>query len=195
MIHLRKVETEICMKANSSKKKVKTELFQTDSVLELNTKNLGNSPSFLTITHKTLSTKWFRSSRILKLDLTAEFCFWIEQRLNGTQLLGLGLTKTPEVPNIIMVGNSLRFLMVHHMAPISWQFKSYDYQKLDRSTKIEIWADYSSRHKNGVWRNFAITSIETLNTKNATKKLSFPPATHTAHSDLRSDSYRVLKSE
>jgi hypothetical protein len=32
------------------------ELFLKDFVLELNTKNLGNSPSFLTITHMTLST-------------------------------------------------------------------------------------------------------------------------------------------
>jgi hypothetical protein len=40
----------------------------------------------------------------------------LEVRLNGTQLLGLGLAETPEVVNTIMVGNSLSFLMVHNTA-------------------------------------------------------------------------------
>jgi hypothetical protein len=57
---------------------VKTELFPMDSVSELNTKNLDNSPSFLTTTHTTLSTKWFGIYDILKFDFVAEFCFWTE---------------------------------------------------------------------------------------------------------------------
>jgi hypothetical protein len=36
------------------------ELFPKEFVLELNTKNLGNSTSFLTITHMTLSAQRFR---------------------------------------------------------------------------------------------------------------------------------------
>jgi hypothetical protein len=87
-------------------------LFNHNSVPELNTKNMDNSPSFL-------SVKRFRSYRILKIDFAADFCFWTEQRLIGTQLLGLGLADTPKVPNTIMVGNSLRFPMVHNMAPNS----------------------------------------------------------------------------
>jgi uncharacterized protein with WD repeat len=71
----RKDRTELCIKANSSKEKVKTELFATDSVPELNTKNLGNSLIFLTITHTTLSTKRFGGNDVLKFDFTAEFCF------------------------------------------------------------------------------------------------------------------------
>jgi hypothetical protein len=59
------------------------ELSPKDFLMELNTKNLGNSPIFLTITHTTMSAKWFRSYRILTIDISAEFCFWIEQRLNG----------------------------------------------------------------------------------------------------------------
>jgi hypothetical protein len=51
------------------------ELFPMDSVPELNTKNLGNSPCFLTITYTTLSTKWFRCYLILTIDVAAEFCF------------------------------------------------------------------------------------------------------------------------
>jgi hypothetical protein len=63
---------------------VKMELFSYNSVRELNTKNMGNSPSFLSVTHMILSTKRFRSYRILKIDFAADFCFWAEQRLNGS---------------------------------------------------------------------------------------------------------------
>jgi hypothetical protein len=92
-------------------------LFGYNSVPELNTKNIGNSPRFLSVTHTIISVKWFRSYRILKIDLAANFCFWTEQQLNGTQLLGLELAKTPEVLNTIAVGNSLSFSMVHNTAP------------------------------------------------------------------------------
>jgi hypothetical protein len=71
--------------------------------MELNTKNLGNSPSFLSVTHMTLSTKWFRSYRISKIDFAAEFCFWTEQQLNGTQILDFRLTKNLEALNTITV--------------------------------------------------------------------------------------------
>jgi hypothetical protein len=70
-------------KANSNKEKAKTELFPNDSVLELNTTKVGNSPRILTITHTTLFTKWFRSYGILTINLAAEFRFWTEQQLVG----------------------------------------------------------------------------------------------------------------
>jgi hypothetical protein len=63
---------------------VKTELFSYNSVREMNTKNMGNSPIFLSITHTILSAKRFRSYGILKTDFAADFCFWTEQRLYGT---------------------------------------------------------------------------------------------------------------
>jgi hypothetical protein len=47
------------------------------------------------------------------IDVTAEFCFWMKQRLNGSYLLGTGLADTLDVPNTILVGNTLSFLMVH----------------------------------------------------------------------------------
>jgi hypothetical protein len=50
-------------------------MFPMYSVLKLNTKNLGNSPSFLTISHMTLPAKQFRSYRILTIDVATEFCF------------------------------------------------------------------------------------------------------------------------
>jgi hypothetical protein len=106
-------------------------LLQMDSVLELNTKNLGNSPRFLAITHMTLSAKRFRSYGISKFNFSSEFCFWTKQRLNRTQLLGLGLTETLEVLNTITVGNTLSFMRVYNTAPIDRQFMSYDCWKLD----------------------------------------------------------------
>jgi hypothetical protein len=80
---------------------------------------MGNSPRFLSVTQTILSAKQFRSYRILKIDFTVDFCFWTEQRLNGTQLSGLGLAETLKVPNTIMVGKSLSLPIVHNMAPNS----------------------------------------------------------------------------
>jgi hypothetical protein len=78
----------------------------------LNTKNLGNSTSFLTITHTTLSSKLFISYRILTIDVAAEFCSWTDQRQNRSSISDLGLAKTPEVLKTVLEGNSLDFLMV-----------------------------------------------------------------------------------
>jgi hypothetical protein len=102
---------------NSSKKKEKTELFLKHSVPELTTKNLGNSPSFLTITRTTLFAKRFRSYRILTIDVAAEFCFSTKQLQNRSSISSLGLAKTLEVLNTVSVENSLSFLMVHLTAP------------------------------------------------------------------------------
>jgi hypothetical protein len=60
-------------KAKSSKEKAKMEKFCYETILEPNTKKLGNSPSFLTHTHTTLSAKRFRNYRILKINVAAEF--------------------------------------------------------------------------------------------------------------------------
>jgi hypothetical protein len=92
------------------------ELFPKDFVLELNTKNLGNSRMFLTITHAPLSTRRFRCYGILMIDVTAEFCIWTEQRHNGSSISSLGLAETPEVPNTISKVNSPSILMVHQTA-------------------------------------------------------------------------------
>jgi hypothetical protein len=84
-----------------------------DSVPELNTKNLDNSPSFLTITHTIMSTKRFRSYEILTIGVAAEFCFRIEQWQNGSSHLGFGLAETLDILNTKLVGNSLSFPMVY----------------------------------------------------------------------------------
>jgi hypothetical protein len=59
-------------------------MFPREFVLELNTKNLANSPSFLTITHMTLSAKWFKSYGIFTINVAAEFCSG--QNSGGTDL-------------------------------------------------------------------------------------------------------------
>jgi hypothetical protein len=74
---------------------------------------MGKSPSFLTITHTTLSAKWFRSYGILTIDAAAEFCSWTEQQENGSSVSSLRLAETLEVPNTVLVDHSLIFLMVH----------------------------------------------------------------------------------
>jgi hypothetical protein len=88
-------------------------LFPKDSVLELNTKNMGISLSFLTITHTTLSAKQFRSYKILTIDIATEFYFWTEHQHNRSSVSSLGLAETLDVPNTILVDNSLRFPMVY----------------------------------------------------------------------------------
>jgi hypothetical protein len=88
------------------------ELFPEEFVPKLNTKNLGNSTSFLTITYMTLSAKRFRKYGILMIDIAAILCSWTEQRRNGSSIFRLGLAETLEVPNIVSEGNSLNFPMV-----------------------------------------------------------------------------------
>jgi hypothetical protein len=107
----------ISVQITASKEKSILRLFGWDSSPELNRKKVENSPSFPSVTYSASSDRWFRSYIILKTDSATEFCFWTEQWLNGTQLLCLGLTKTPEVPNIITVGNFLSFPMVHNTDP------------------------------------------------------------------------------
>jgi hypothetical protein len=92
---------------------VKTELLPKDFVPKLNTKNLGNSTTFLTITHMTMSAKWFISYGILTIDISAEFCSWIEHRQNGSSISNLRLVKTPEILNTVVEDNTLIFPMVH----------------------------------------------------------------------------------
>jgi hypothetical protein len=89
------------------------ELFPKDFLPELNTKNMANSPSFLTITHTTFFARQFRSYEILTIDIAAEFCIRAEQWHNGSSISSLRLAETLEVPNTISEDNSLSFLMVY----------------------------------------------------------------------------------
>jgi hypothetical protein len=47
----------------------------------------------------------------------------------------------------------------------------------------EIWPDCTFWHETDFWRNFTVTSLETLDTKNAINKLSSLLVTHMAYFD------------
>jgi hypothetical protein len=77
------------------------EWFLKDFVPELNTKNMGNSPSFLTITYKTLSSRRFSSYGILTIDVAAVFYVRTEQRHNRSSISSHGFdrnSRSPEYP-------------------------------------------------------------------------------------------------
>jgi hypothetical protein len=57
----------------------------------------------------TLSAKQFRSYGNLTINIAAEFCTWMEQQQNGSLISSPGLAETPDVPNIVLVDNSLCF--------------------------------------------------------------------------------------
>jgi hypothetical protein len=80
------------------------------------------------------------------------------------------------------------------MTPNGQRFMSYECWKLDRFAESEFWVDWIFWSKSGFWQNFAMTFLETLNTKVADSELRFPLVTHMAYSDARFDSYRILKS-
>jgi hypothetical protein len=75
------------------------------------------------------------------IDVAVEFYFWTEQHLNGTELLGLRLTETLEVPNTIMVGNPLIFPVIYNTA-------------VRNSTGLlnqKFWTDHTFQHKSGFY--------------------------------------------
>jgi hypothetical protein len=81
-LHLKrthKIVTNPIIKSSKSKYinwyKAKMELFPKEFILELNTKNMGNSTRFLTITHTTLPFNRFRQYGILMIDIAVVFCF------------------------------------------------------------------------------------------------------------------------
>jgi hypothetical protein len=71
---------------------------------------------------------------------------------------------------------------------------SYDCWNSTGLLNQEFWTDSTFQHKSGFWRNFAMTSAETLNTKVAINELRFPLVTHTVLSDEWVDSYGILNS-
>jgi hypothetical protein len=106
---------------------VKTELFPKEFVLELNTKNVDNSTSFLTITHTTLSAKRFRKYRILMVDIAAVFYFWTEQRRNGSSIFQTQIGRN---------SGSLKYHFGRQLSPLpdglrngsKWLLKQYFWQ-------------------------------------------------------------------
>jgi hypothetical protein len=83
----------------------------------MNSKKLGNSPIFPSVTYSASSDRWFERYKILSIDDTAEIGAGQNSSWKETQLFGLKLAETPEVLHTITVSNSLSFPMVHNIAP------------------------------------------------------------------------------
>jgi hypothetical protein len=71
---------------------------------------------------------------------------------------------------------------------------SYSCRKFGRFAESEFWADWTFWSKSGFWQNFAMTFLETLNTKVADSKPIFPLVTHMTFSNAQFGSYEILKS-
>jgi hypothetical protein len=71
---------------------------------------------------------------------------------------------------------------------------SYNYRKINRFAesgnlgRLHLWL------KSGFWRNFTMTSPETLYTKNAVNELSFTSVTHMANFNIHFGRYGFFKS-
>jgi hypothetical protein len=89
----------------------------------------------------------------LKIYLATELCFWTEQRLNGTELLGFELAKTLEVLNTILVGNSqlsdfplngYKWLVIYELrlSELDWFAVSEILVRLDLSAQVRILAKF-----------------------------------------------------
>jgi hypothetical protein len=135
--HFRRIEAEICIKANNSKEKAKTGWFGYDCPRAEHQKHGQLSQISIHYLYDSVRRMvlelWNSEDR-----LCCWILFWIEQRLIGTWLLGFGLAKNLAATNSITVGNSLSFPMVYIMAPNVRRFVSYGCQKLDWSAEIEI---------------------------------------------------------
>jgi hypothetical protein len=156
--------------------------------------NLGNLPSFLTITHTTLSAKWFRRYGILTIDVAAEFCSWTDQRPKRIFNFWSWIDQNSESPE-------------YHFGRQHSQLSDGLTNGSNRLTICELrqsetrpvaktifLVDHTYMYKTGFWQNFSMTSPETLYMKNAVIELNFPLVTHMADSDTQFGRYGFLKS-
>jgi hypothetical protein len=85
--------------------------------------------------------------------------------------------------------------MVHFITPNSQRITSYGYQRMARWLNRGKLSRLDLPTQISIWQNFAMTFLETLNTKVADNDLSFPLVTHNmAFSNARFGSYVILKS-
>jgi hypothetical protein len=84
--------------------------------------------------------------------------------------------------------------MVHFITPNGQRITSYGYQRMARWLNRGKLSGLDLPTQISIWQNFAMTFLETLNTKVADNDLSFPLVTHMAYSDAWFGSYGILKS-
>jgi hypothetical protein len=168
---------------------VKTELFPKDSVPKLNTTKLGNSPRFLTITHTTLATKWFRSYRIFYNPHRCWILFL--DRTAAQRILTFGFrigwnSRSPEYQNGRQLpqisdgpSNSLKPLGINELRLSETRLvaKSEFLGRLD----VPVWIRF--------WQNFAMTTPEMCIHKMSVHELSFLLVTHSTCFDIRFGCY------
>jgi hypothetical protein len=112
----------------------------------------------------------------------------------GKKIPKIKQTETPGLPSTSFIGSSPCFPMVHFITPNSQRIMSYGYQRMaswlnrGKLSRLDLPTQIS------IWQNFAMTFLETLNTKVSDNDLSFPLVNHMAFSDARFGSYGILKS-
>jgi hypothetical protein len=145
----------------------------------LNTKNLGNSTSFLLLIQlyplNGLENIEFDNRRrccILFLDRTAA-----ERILNFQTRIGQN-SGSPEYH----FGRKLSQFSDGPINGSKWLAICELRQSETRPVAKTIFlADHTYLYKTGLWQNFSMTSPEYSHTKNVANKLSFPLVTHTTH--------------
>jgi hypothetical protein len=168
-------------------------LFPKEFVPELNTKNLGNCTSFLTITHMTLSAKRFIKYGILTIDTAVVFCFWTEQWRNVSSIFQTQIGQNSRSPKY-RFGRQLSQLSDGPINGSQRLVINKLRQSETRSVAETIFlADHTYLYNTGFWQNFAMTFPKTSHTKNVTNELRFILVTHMTHFDKRFGCYSILK--
>jgi hypothetical protein len=89
-------------------------------------------------------------------------------------------TETPGLLSNSFIGSSPCFPMVHFITLNSQRITSYGYQRMARWLNRGKLSRLDLPTQINIWQNFAMTFLETLNTKVADNDLSFPLITHMA---------------
>jgi hypothetical protein len=100
-------------------------------------------------------------------------------------------TETPGLPSTSFIGSSPCLPMVHFLTPNGQRITSYGYQRMARCLNRGKLSRLDLPTQISIWQNFAVTFLETLNTKVADNDLSFPLVTHMAFSDAWFGSYGI----
>jgi hypothetical protein len=125
-----------------------------------------------------------RISKLLKTELDSTTVG------KKTKIPKIKQTETPGLPSDNFIGSSLCFPMVHFITPNGQRIMSYGYQRMARWLNQGKLSRLDLPTQISIWQNFAMTILETLNTKVADGSL----VTHMDFSNARFGSYRILKS-
>jgi hypothetical protein len=157
------------------------DLFPREFVPQLSTKNMGNSPSFPTITHTTLSSKRFRCYGISMINAAAEF---YSGQNSGRTDLQFSVSDWPKL------WKSQILFQTTTLSAFWWSIK---WLQMVSNLWVTAVRNSTFLFQIGFWWISAMTSLETSYTKNVVNELSFLLVTHTTHFDIRFGRYGFLK--